>query len=74
MARAIVLVSRIALARAHQGADMVRDNSAHTLYGQVSNDQLDSPDKVNATDTLDGTPGKDTRTTQPREDDSIGVA
>jgi hypothetical protein len=35
----------------------VRANGAHSLYEQVSNDALDSRDRLSANDTLDGTPG-----------------
>ena len=67
MARAIGLVSRIAPARGHQGADTVTGKGADTLYGHDSNDALNSRYKVSANDTLDGGPGTDTRTTDPTD-------
>jgi hypothetical protein len=70
MARAIVVASRIALARGHGGADTVRGNGgAHSLYGQVSIDALNSPDGLSANDTLDGTPGTHDDNRPNREDD-----
>ena len=68
MARAMVLARGIAaLGRGHRGAASVRGNGAHPLYGQHSNDALNSRDAVSGNDTLDGGQGKDTRTTDPTE-------
>jgi hypothetical protein len=50
----------------------VRGNGADSLYGQDSNDALNSRDKISANDTLNGGPGTDMRTTDPTERTNVG--